>query len=86
MALSDESKSVQDVVAARSRRKEVRVVWMDDTIQTYVLVDSSSAVTEQNGTLQILGRVRTSNEPDRVIRIPLCNVRWSGTPGTEAAW
>lgn len=66
--------------------KMVKVVWMDGMTQTYVLVDHDKAATEQDGVLQILGRVRTSDEPPRIIRIPLRNVRWSGTPGTEVAW
>lgn len=74
---------------------EIKVVWMDDTVKTYTEVEA--AATNQAGELEISyneridrSRQGTGRSPvdhkHRVIRLPISNIRWWGTPGKEVAW
>lgn len=64
----------------------IRVVWMDDQIQTYEGVESAAA--DDRGQLVLSGPIRPSGggRKRRTIRIPLANVRWWGTPGETVGW
>jgi hypothetical protein len=72
---------------------KIKIVWMDDQVKTFNVMDHPPLVRDGQLTLSVVDETRQDrlegrqprSEP-RTVRYPLANIRWWGDPGKEIAW